>query len=80
MLSVASFICLLETNENPPFSINSLYALVDEGATIGAFSRVWHWVHIALGLLSESCSFVQNVFVEIACRKQRQDSEQRVGV
>ena len=22
-------------------------ALVDEGATIGAGSRVWHWVHIA---------------------------------
>ena len=26
-------------------------ALVDDGATIGANSRVWHWVHISQGLL-----------------------------
>ncbi len=39
-------------------------ALVDEGATIGARSRVWHWVHISSGaVIGERCSFGQNVFV-----------------
>jgi UDP-2-acetamido-3-amino-2,3-dideoxy-glucuronate N-acetyltransferase len=39
-------------------------ALVDEGATIGAESRVWHWVHISSGaVIGERCSFGQNVFV-----------------
>ena len=39
-------------------------ALVDEGATIGADSRVWHWVHISSGaVIGERCSFGQNVFV-----------------
>lgn len=39
-------------------------ALVDEGAQIGAGSRVWHWVHISSGAkIGEGCSFGQNVFV-----------------
>lgn len=39
-------------------------ALVDEGATIGASSRIWHWVHICSGaVIGERCSFGQNVFV-----------------
>ena len=39
-------------------------ALVDEGATIGAGSRVWHWVHIsAEAVIGERCSLGQNVFV-----------------
>ena len=39
-------------------------ALVDEGAAIGAGSRVWHWVHISAGaVIGERCSFGQNVFV-----------------
>jgi UDP-2-acetamido-3-amino-2,3-dideoxy-glucuronate N-acetyltransferase len=39
-------------------------ALVDEGATIGADSRVWHWVHISSGaVIGERCSLGQNVFV-----------------
>ena len=39
-------------------------AIVDEGATIGAGSRVWHWVHICSGaVIGERCSFGQNVFV-----------------
>ena len=39
-------------------------ALVDEGATIGTGSRVWHWVHICAGaVIGECCSFGQNVFV-----------------
>jgi UDP-2-acetamido-3-amino-2,3-dideoxy-glucuronate N-acetyltransferase len=39
-------------------------AIVDEGATIGVESRVWHWVHISSGaVIGERCSFGQNVFV-----------------
>ncbi|WP_392346883.1 acyltransferase [Parasynechococcus sp.] len=39
-------------------------ALVDDGATIGAGSRVWHWVHICSGaVIGEDCSFGQNVFI-----------------
>ena len=39
-------------------------ALIDEGATIGAASSIWHWVHICAGaVIGERCSFGQNVFV-----------------
>ncbi|MCP9941495.1 N-acetyltransferase [Cyanobium sp. ATX 6E8] len=39
-------------------------AIVDEGGTIGAGSRVWHWVHICSGaVIGERCSFGQNVFL-----------------
>lgn len=39
-------------------------AIVDEGAQIGAGSRIWHWVHIsAKAVIGEKCSFGQNVFV-----------------
>lgn len=39
-------------------------ALVDEGATIGAQCRVWHWAHICSGaVIGKCCSFGQNVFV-----------------
>ena len=39
-------------------------ALVDEGASIGEGSRVWHWVHICGGaVIGKRCSFGQNVFV-----------------
>lgn len=39
-------------------------ALVDEGATIGAGSRIWHWVHICAGaVIGDQCTFGQNVFV-----------------
>ncbi len=39
-------------------------AIVDEGAQIGAGSRVWHWVHISgKAKIGEKCSFGQNVFV-----------------
>ncbi|QNI90820.1 lipopolysaccharides biosynthesis acetyltransferase [Synechococcus sp. BOUM118] len=47
-----------------PNSLIHPTALVDEGATIGAGSRVWHWVHISAGaVIGERCSFGQNVFV-----------------
>lgn len=39
-------------------------AIVDEGAQIGAGTRVWHWVHIcADAKIGQNCSFGQNVFV-----------------
>jgi UDP-2-acetamido-3-amino-2,3-dideoxy-glucuronate N-acetyltransferase len=39
-------------------------AIVDEGATIGEGTRVWHWVHICGGAkIGKCCSFGQNVFV-----------------
>lgn len=39
-------------------------AIVDEGASIGNGSRVWHFVHICSGaVIGEGCSFGQNVFV-----------------
>jgi UDP-2-acetamido-3-amino-2,3-dideoxy-glucuronate N-acetyltransferase len=39
-------------------------AIVDEGATIGAGSRVWHFVHVCGGAsIGTECSLGQNVFV-----------------
>jgi len=39
-------------------------AIVDEGARIGAGTRVWHWVHVSAGaVIGERCSLGQNVFV-----------------
>ena len=39
-------------------------AIVDEGARIGAGTRIWHWVHVCAGArIGERCSLGQNVFV-----------------
>lgn len=39
-------------------------AVVDEGAQIGAGTRVWHWTHICGGArIGKDCSLGQNVFV-----------------
>ncbi len=39
-------------------------AIVDEGATIGAGSRIWHWAHVCSGArIGEGVSLGQNVFV-----------------
>ena len=39
-------------------------AIVDAGATIGAGSRVWHFVHVCSGArIGRDCSLGQNVFV-----------------
>jgi len=39
-------------------------AIIDEGAKIGAGTRIWHWVHICSGaVIGTDCSFGQNVFV-----------------
>jgi len=39
-------------------------AIVDEGARIGAGTRIWHWVHVCAGArIGGRCSLGQNVFV-----------------
>lgn len=39
-------------------------AIVDDGATIGEGTRVWHWVHVSGGAtIGKGCSLGQNVFV-----------------
>ena len=39
-------------------------AIVDEGASIGSGTKIWHWVHIcAKAQIGKNCSFGQNVYV-----------------
>lgn len=39
-------------------------AIIDEGAQIGAGTRIWHWVHISpQARIGERCSLGQNVYV-----------------
>lgn len=39
-------------------------AIVDEGATIGAGTSIWHWVHVCQGArIGARCSLGQNVYV-----------------
>lgn len=39
-------------------------AIIDEGARIGAQTRIWHWAHVCGGAtIGEHCSLGQNVFV-----------------
>ncbi len=39
-------------------------AIVDDGAEIGAGTRIWHWAHVCSGAtIGKACSLGQNVFV-----------------
>lgn len=39
-------------------------AIVDDGATVGEGSRIWHFVHVNTGaVIGKKCSLGQNVFV-----------------
>lgn len=39
-------------------------AVVDEGASLGEETRVWHWTHISAGaIVGRGCSLGQNVYV-----------------
>lgn len=39
-------------------------AIIDEGATIGSGTRVWHWVHVCgKAEIGNDCSLGQNVFI-----------------
>ncbi len=44
-------------------------AIVDDGASIGAGTRVWHWTHVCSGaVVGSGCSLGQNVFVGATAR------------
>ena len=52
-----------EMDANKDYQVHGS-AIVDEGAEIGAGSRVWHWVHVCAGArIGKNCSLGQNVFV-----------------
>lgn len=39
-------------------------AIIDQGATIGEGTRIWHWVHVCAGaIIGDHCSLGQNVYV-----------------
>lgn len=39
-------------------------AIIDEGATIGDGTRIWHWVHVCGGAkIGRNCTLGQNVYV-----------------
>lgn len=39
-------------------------AIVDEGATIGSGTKIWHWTHVCAGaVIGDDCSLGQNVYV-----------------
>ena len=39
-------------------------AVIDEGATIGANTKIWHFSHISSGaIIGDNCNFGQNVFI-----------------
>jgi len=39
-------------------------AIIDEGASIGKNTKIWHWTHICKdAAIGENCSFGQNVYV-----------------
>jgi UDP-2-acetamido-3-amino-2,3-dideoxy-glucuronate N-acetyltransferase len=47
----------------PKFFVHET-AIIDDGAEIGAGSRIWHWVHVcADAKIGENCSLGQNVFI-----------------
>lgn len=39
-------------------------AIIDDGAHIGADTRIWHWVHVCSGaVIGQQCSLGQNAFI-----------------
>ena len=58
-------------------------AVVDEGATIGEGTKIWHFSHVMSGaMIGRDCSLGQNVFVAsgVIDRRRVQDPEQRLGL
>lgn len=50
-------------DSEPTVSIHPT-AIVDEGAQIGAGTKIWHWVHVCgSAIIGKDCSLGQNVFV-----------------
>ncbi|MDA0824193.1 MAG: acyltransferase [Proteobacteria bacterium] len=51
-----------------PYSAHST-AIIDEGATIGRDTHIWHWTHVSgKAVLGDGCSLGQNVFVANAVK------------
>ena len=39
-------------------------SIIDEGASIGSDSKIWHWTHISSGArIGQSCTIGQNVYI-----------------
>ena len=59
-------------------------AIVDEGAKIGAGTRIWHWVHVSAGArIGRDCSLGQNVYVGNRVKHRRMAlsmSQEQLGV
>ena len=54
----------LYKNQIHPTVFVETSALIDKGATIGANTKIWHWVHIcSQAKIGKNCSLGQNVFV-----------------
>ena len=52
-----------KNNIHPSVTIEAS-AVIDKGASIGANTKIWHWVHIcSKAKIGKNCSFGQNVFV-----------------
>lgn len=52
-----------EESKNTAYSVHKT-AIVDEGARVGAGTRIWHWVHVCAGAeIGENCILGQNVYV-----------------
>src|SRR3954468_890631 len=52
-----------ETKQEKAYTVHPS-AIVDEGAKIGAGTRIWHWVHVqGNSVIGERCSLGQNVYV-----------------
>ena len=70
-----------DAHERRPFVHESAY--VDDGATIGAGTKIWHFCHVMPGaVIGERCSLGQNVVVMNGTRigNEVQDPEQRVDL
>ena len=50
-------------NQTPGWSAHAT-AIIDDGASIGPGTKIWHWTHVSSGaVIGANCSLGQNVFV-----------------
>ena len=58
-----NFLGNYKNNIHPSVIVDSS-AIIDKGATIGANTKIWHWVHICSeAKIGKNCSLGQNVFI-----------------
>ena len=54
----------MTTDNGPPSFFSHPSAIIDDGATIGEGTKIWHFCHIMPGaVIGKGCSLGQNVFV-----------------